>query len=168
VQADSKSLRNPALRLYLAVGKHAKQTKSRLSNMNFQCEELSISDEEFGCTITFSDSTTSEDQFMTAEEIMNSEEKYLLIQRTYPEDDDDVDNYHVETSETEVDLLSDGTEMTVEIDPERFKIELPGAQLEIGLNLTDKELENLEKTLKERFEDRLRVKNKKARFANNK
>jgi len=168
VQADSKSLRNPALRLYLAVGKHAKQTKSRLSNMNFQCEELSISDEEFGCTITFSDSTTSEDQFMTAEEIMNSEEKYLLIQRTYPEDDDDVDNYHVETSETEVDLLSDGTEMTVEIDPERFKIELPGAQLEIGLNLTDKELENLEKTLKERFEDRLRVKNKKARFANKK
>jgi len=136
--------------------------------MNFQCEELSISDEEFGCTITSSDSTTSEDQFMTAEEIMNSEEKYLLIQRTYPEDNDDVDNYHVETSETEVDLLSDGTEMTVEIDPERFKIELPGAQLEIGLNLTDKELENLEKTLKERFEDRLRVKNKKARFANNK
>jgi len=136
--------------------------------MNFQCEELSISDEEFGCTITFSDSKTSEDQFMTAEEIMNSEEKYLLIQRTYPEDDDDVDNYHVETSETEVDLLSDGTEMTVEIDPERFKIELPGAQLEIGLNLTDKELENLEKTLKERFEDRLRVKNKKARFANKK
>jgi len=136
--------------------------------MNFQCEELSISDEEFGCTITFSDSKTSEDQFMTAEEIMNSEEKYLLIQRTYPEDDDDVDNYHVETSETEVDLLSDGTEMTVEIDPERFKIELPGALLEIGLNLTDKELENLEKTLKERFEDRLRVKNKKARFANKK
>jgi hypothetical protein len=51
--------------------------------MNFQCEELTISDEELGYTITFSDSKSSDDQFKTIEEIMNSEEKYLLIQRTY-------------------------------------------------------------------------------------
>lgn len=126
--------------------------------MNFQCEELSISDEEFGCTITFSDSKTSDDQFMTAEEIMNSEEKYLLIQRTYPEDDDDVDNYHIETSETDVELLSDDIEMTVVIDRERFEIDWPGAHLEIGLNLTNKEMKNLEEILETRFKDRLRLK----------
>ena len=123
--------------------------------MNFQCIELTISDEELGCTITFSDSKSSDNQFKSIEEIMNSEEKYLLIQRTYPEDDDDVENYHIETTETEVDLLSDDIKMTVEIAPERFKIEFPGTQLEIGLNLTDKELENLKEILKTRFKDRL-------------
>ena len=127
--------------------------------MNFQCEELTISDEEFGCTITFSDSKSADDQFKTVEEIMNSEEKYLLIQRTYPEDDYDVDNYHIETSETDIDLLSDDIEMTVAMDTKRFKIEFPGAQLEIGLNLTNKELENLGEILKSRFKDRLRLKN---------
>jgi hypothetical protein len=126
--------------------------------MNFQCEELAISDKELGCTITFSDSKSSDDQFKTIEEIMNSEEKYLLIQRTYPEDDDDMDNCHIETSETDVELLSDDIEITVAIDKERFKIEFPGAQLEIGLNLTDKELENLKEILKSRFKDRLRLK----------
>lgn len=126
--------------------------------MTFQCEELTISDEEFGCTITFSDSKSADEQFKTAEEIMNSGEKYLLIQRTYPEDDDDADNYHIETSETDVDLLSDDIEMTVAIDRERFKIEFPGAQLEIGLNLTDKELEKLKEILKTRFKERIRLK----------
>lgn len=126
--------------------------------MNFQCEELIIEDEEFGCTITFSDSKISEDQFKTAKEIMNSEEKYLLIQRTYPEDDNDVDNYHIETSETDVELISDDIKMTVTIDRERFKIDWPGAHLEIGLNLTDQELKSLEKILKNRFNNRLKLK----------
>lgn len=121
--------------------------------MDFQCEELIIEDGEFGCTITFSDTKTSEGQFKTAEEIMNSEEKYLLIQRTYPEDDDELDNYHIESSETDIELLSDEVEMIVEIDPKRFKIQFPGAQLEIGLNLTNKELKNLERILKSRFKD---------------
>ena len=49
--------------------------------MNFQCEELTISDDELGCTVKFSDSKSLDDQFMTIEEIMNSDEKYLLIQR---------------------------------------------------------------------------------------
>ena len=125
--------------------------------MDFKCEELIIEDEEFGCTVIFSDSKFSENQFKTTEEIMNLEEKYLLIQRTYPEDDDDVDSYHIETSETDIDLVSDDIKMTVAIDRERFKIDWPGAHLEIGLNLTDRELENLKEILKARFKDRLRL-----------
>lgn len=127
--------------------------------MNFKCEELTISDEELGCTITFSDSKSSDDQFKTVEEIMNSEEKYLLIQRTYPEDDDDVDNYHIESSETDVELLSDDIEMTVALGRKRFKIEWPGAHLEIGLSLTDMEFDSLKEILETRFKDRLRQKN---------
>lgn len=55
--------------------------------MNFQCVELSISDDELGFTVTFSDSKSSDDQFKTVEENMNSQKKYLLIQKTYPEDE---------------------------------------------------------------------------------
>jgi hypothetical protein len=125
--------------------------------MNFQCEELTISDEEFGCTITFSDSKSSDDQFKTLEEIMNSEEKYLLIQRTYPEDDYGSDYYHLETSETDNKLGSDDI-MTVTMNQDRFKIDCAGAHLEIGLNLTDKEMKNLEEILEVRFKDRIRIK----------
>ena len=125
--------------------------------MNFNCKELLIEDEELGCTITFTDTDISEDQFKSEEEIMNSEEKYLLILRTYPEDDEDVDNYYIETSENDVHLLSDDIEMTVTIDREKFIIDYPGARLEIKLNLKDKELENLKQVLETRFKDRLKM-----------
>lgn len=128
--------------------------------MNFQCEELTISDEEFGCTIIFSDSKSSDDQFMSIEEIINSEEKYLLIQRTYPEDDDEIDNYHIESSETDIELISDDINVTIAIDRKRFRIDLPKARLEIGLNLTDQELENLVEIFVNRFNERLRLKKK--------
>lgn len=123
--------------------------------MNFQCKELIIEDDEFGCTITFSDTNISEDQFKTADEIMNSDEKYLLIQRTYPEDDDDLENYHIETSENDIELLSDEIKMTVVVDRETFIIYYPGAHLEIKLNLNEKELKNLKRVLENRFKDRL-------------
>lgn len=125
--------------------------------MNFQCEELSISDEEFGCTVKFSDSRSSDEQFKTDEEIMNSDKKYLLIQRTYPEDDYDSDYYHLETSETDTEFDSDNM-MNVTMNQDRFKVDWPGAHLEIGLNLTDKELKNLEEILETRFKDRIRLK----------
>src|SRR5690554_5230844 len=129
--------------------------------MNFQCKELIIEDEVFGCTITFSDTNISENQFKTVEEIMNSDEKYLLIQRTYPEDDYDIDNYHIETSENDIELLSDDIKMTVAIDQEIFKIYYPGAHLEIKMNLNDKELKNLKRVLETRFKDRLKLEQQK-------
>jgi hypothetical protein len=124
--------------------------------MNFHCEELTIEDKQFGCTITFSDSNTSEDQFKSVEEIINSEEKYLLIQRNYPEDDFESDFYHIESSEIEGDLNSD-EKITVKMDQEKFEIAWPGAHLEIGLNLTDKEMKELEEILGKRFKDRIRL-----------
>lgn len=123
--------------------------------MDFNCKELIIEDGELGCTITLTDTDISEDDFKSVEEIMSSDEKYLLIQRTYPEDDDDVDNYYIETSENDVHLLSDDIEMTVTIDREKFIIDYPGAHLEIKLNLNDKELENLKEVLENQFKDRL-------------
>src|SRR5690606_5809553 len=130
------------------------QLKPEQIEMNFQCKELSISDEELGFTIIFSDSQSSDDQFKTEEEIMNSGEKYLLIQRSYPEEeDDDIDYYYIETSETDTEL-SPRDKMIVEISQEKFKINWSGDHLEIGLNLTDKEQQELGKAFEVTFKER--------------
>lgn len=124
--------------------------------INFKCEELLIEDEELGCTITFSDTKISEDKFKTVEKIMNSEEKYLLIQRTYPEDEYDSDNYYLESSEIDTEFDS-GSIMTVTMDQERFDINWPEGHLQIGLDLTKKQIKTLQEILETRFKDRLKI-----------
>lgn len=124
--------------------------------MNFKCEELLIEDEELGCTITFSDTKISEDKYKTVEEIMNSEEKYLLIQRTYPDEEYDLDNYYLESSEIDTEFDSDSI-ITVIIDPEKFEINWSEGHLQIGLNLTEREINTLQEILKSRFKDRIKI-----------
>jgi len=98
-------------------------------------------------------SESSDEQFKTEEEIMNSGEKYLLIQRSYPEEYDDMDYYSIETSETDTEL-SPRDKMIVEISHEKFKIDWSGDHLEIGLNLTDKEQQELRNAFEDTFKDR--------------
>jgi ATP-dependent phosphoenolpyruvate carboxykinase len=121
--------------------------------MNFQCEELSISDGEFGFTITFSDSKSSDDQFKSVEEIMNSGDKYLLIQRSYPEEENDLDYYYIESSETDTEF-SPKDKMIVRLSQQKFEIDWSGDHLEIGLNLTDKEQESLKEAFEIVFKER--------------
>ena len=125
--------------------------------MNFQCEELTISDDELGCTVKFSDSKSLDDQFMTIEEIMNSDEKYLLIQRTYPEDEYDLDYYQIESSETETELNSKD-KLIVRLSPEKLEIDCSGDHLEIGLSLTDKEHQDLKEVFDVVFKERMIMK----------
>jgi hypothetical protein len=153
VLADSVLLRKPALRLYLTVGKHAETTETRQNRMNFQCKELSISDDELGFTVTFSDSKSSDDQFKSVDELMNSGEKYLLIQRSYPEEEDDLDYYYIETSETDTEL-SPKDKMIVKLNDTKFEINWSGDRLEIGLNLSEKEQKELRKAFKVAFKER--------------
>ena len=126
--------------------------------MNFQCKELTISDEELGCTIIFSDSKSADDQFKTIDEIMNSEEKYLLIQKTYPEDDYEYSYYHIESSESDTELNFED-KMTVRLSREKFEISWSGDQLKIGLDLTDRELNDLKEIFEVVFKERVIIKN---------
>lgn len=127
--------------------------------INFLCKELTIQDQELGCTITFSDSTSADDQFKTIEEIMNSDEKYLLIQRTYAEDDDDTDFYHFESTELD---FEPNEKMIVNLRKDRFEADCYCGELTIGLNLKNKEIEDLTHILETKFSERIRIeKNKK-------
>lgn len=71
--------------------------------MNFVCKEISISDEEFGCTVTFSEKEEENDfeNQKTVDEIMNSIGQYVMLQRTYGEDEFEEDYYYFETSDFE-------------------------------------------------------------------
>jgi hypothetical protein len=88
--------------------------------INFQCIELTIQDEELGCTVTFSDSRSADDQYKTEEEIMNSNKKYLLIQRTYAEDEDDVEHYYIESSESNMNF-EPNKKMVVNLNQDRLE-----------------------------------------------
>lgn len=119
---------------------------------NFQCIELTIQDEEFGCTITFSDSRSADDQFKSMEEIMNSDEKYLLIQRTYPEDDYDADYYYIESSESD-EIFKPNEKINIVLNQNLIKVNSAGEQLRIGLNLDNRKLKDLERILRTRFKE---------------
>jgi hypothetical protein len=71
--------------------------------MSFACIQLDITDDpDFGCTITLSDTISKGfEEFQIPGDIVDSNEKYLLIQRSYPEALYENDYYHIETSETE-------------------------------------------------------------------
>lgn len=125
--------------------------------VNFQCKEFEIQNEELGCTITFSDSFSADDQFKTVKEIMNDDVKYLLIQRIYAEYNDDTDFYHFES--TELDFEPD-EKMTVNLRKNSFEIKSYFGHMTIGLNLKNKELEELTHILETKFNERIRINRK--------
>ena len=100
--------------------------------MKFDCKKISISDEVFGCTLTLSDEEGNRDfENMTTEELMNSSEQYILLQRTYQENEFENDNYYIETSvpnkigrleEFSIDLFR--TQFVMTWDNEIFKIDI--------------------------------------------
>jgi len=114
--------------------------------MKFECKKISISDEGFGCTLTLSDE--EENRYvenMTTEELMNSSEQYILLQRTYGEDEFENDHYYIETSvpnkigkleEFSIDLFR--TQFVMTWDNEIFKIDI---------NVDDKKFEQLKRTI---------------------
>ena len=119
---------------------------------NFQCIELTIQDEELGCNITFSDSRSADDQFKSMEEIMNSDEKYLLIQRTYPEDDYDADYYYIESSESD-EIFNPNEKIIAVLNQKFIEINSAKEQFRIGLNLENRIFKDLERILRTRFKE---------------
>jgi hypothetical protein len=106
----------------------------------------------FGCTIEFSDSI--DDGNESIEDIIKSTEKYLLIQRSYPEDFDESDWYTVETSECETEL-NQKDKIIIKLKRNLFEINWSCAKLIIGLDLNDSEFNNLDRVLKKRFKDKV-------------
>ena len=115
--------------------------------MKLDCKEISISDDEFGCTIEFKQE--KEDEFnieKSVKEIMNSLQPYIILQRTYGEDDFEEDFYYFET--IDFDKAGELKDFTIEIYRTRILINYNNEIFEINININNIEFENLKIALK--------------------
>jgi hypothetical protein len=115
--------------------------------MKINCIEISISDEELGCQVTFSEKKDlgEESANMTAQEIIDSIGRYLLIQRSYPEFEDESDYIYFETHYEEFSGELSDYEMV--LSREQFELKLIDGKIEVLINPTDKEFSKLKKIL---------------------
>jgi hypothetical protein len=123
--------------------------------LNFECKQLDITNDfDFGCTISFSDTIEKFNENQTIEELIKSQEKYLLIQRSFPEDEDGIDWYTIESSEIEINF-SQKDDIYVKLCKKEIEINCSGITMVIGLKLSDKEYSKLDNTLRSCFKDKV-------------
>lgn len=115
--------------------------------MKINCIEISISDEELGCQVTFSEKKDLGEKSanMTVQEIIDSIGRYLLIQRSYPEFEDESDYIYFETYDEEFSGELSDYEMV--LSRERFELKTIDGIIEVLINPTDKEYSELKKIL---------------------
>jgi len=121
--------------------------------MKFICKQLTINDDaDFGCTIEFSDTIDKGQENQSVTDLLNPKDKYFLVQRSYPEDFDEDDFYHVETTESDIEL-SYKDKLYFELNPERVKIRMAYDVITIGLNLEPEEYKGLKRIINKKFKD---------------
>ena len=127
-----------------------------MEKISFHCKELSITDDpDFGCTIQFSDTKDKGyDENLTINEIINSDKKYFLFQRSYPEEPYDYDYYHIETTETDTELGNKDL-VIIEMNRKEISFQWGGDQIRIGLSLKEEEYIHLKKILINRFKKKI-------------
>ena len=115
--------------------------------MKFDCKEISISDEELGCQVTFSENKDlgAETENMSLKEIEESIGKYLLIQRSYPEDDFESGNYYFETHDENIN--GDLEDFEIILSRHSFTLNLDFEIIEISINPTKEEYAELKRIL---------------------
>ena len=100
--------------------------------MDFVCNEISINDEEFGCTVTLSEKEDSGfDYEETVEEIMNATDQYLMLQKTYGEDEFEEDYFYIESRDFEksgeledFEIFLTETEFIITFENEKYVIQI--------------------------------------------
>jgi hypothetical protein len=122
--------------------------------MKFDCKEISISDEIFGCRLTFSEERENavEQMKMSLDQQMRSSGQYLLLQRTYPEDDFENDYYYFETNDP--DKSGELELFEIELNRNRFLMRWEKESFEIAIHPTDAEFDNLKEILVKLAQDK--------------
>lgn len=116
--------------------------------MKFDCKEISIDDEEFGCAITFSENIDlgETEQKLTVDEIINSIGTYVMLQRTYDEDELEEDFYYFESSESE--KSGEIEDFEINLSRNQFVLFFENEMYEIQLHLDNQTFEKLKIVLK--------------------
>ena len=115
--------------------------------MKFSCKEVSIDDEDLGCTISFSENVDN-DEFekeRTSDEIMDSIGQYITLQRTYSEDEFEKDCYSFESSD--FDKSGELVDFKINLYRTQFVMTFEKELYEIQINVDDQKFENLKVVL---------------------
>lgn len=115
--------------------------------MKINCIEISISDEELGCQVTFSENKSLGEKAaeMSVQEIIDSTGEYLLIQRSYPDYEDESDYIYFETHNEE--YAGELKDYEMVLTKERFELRLRNGKIQVLINPTDKDYSELKKIL---------------------
>lgn len=115
--------------------------------MNFNCIEISISDDDLGCQVIFSEKKDlgEESEKMSMQEIIDSIGSFLLLQRSYPEDEFESGNYYFETNDEN--LCGDLVDYEMLLSKTRFKLKILNETIEVAIKPTEKEFTQLKKIL---------------------
>ena len=103
--------------------------------MKFNCKEISVNDEELGCTVSFYDRKQDGEvqADMSIAEIIKSMGKYVMLQRTYPEDAFETDYRYIETSNP--DITGELNNFMIKLSRTKFSMNYSNEQIEIALKL---------------------------------
>ena len=125
--------------------------------MNFVCKEISIDNEYFGCTVSLSDTVEEHyfDKEQTVEEIMNSLGQYVMLQRTYAEDEFDDDYYYFETNQ--LDKSGELDDFEINLTEKNFILTIENHKYEIQIEPNEQEWNELKEALKKLTEHKGRL-----------
>jgi hypothetical protein len=116
--------------------------------MKFICKEIQMENQEFGCTITFSENMDHDicEEKLTFDEIIDSIGTYIMLQRTYAEDELEEDYCYFESSDPEKSGELENFE--INLSRNQFVLNFEKEVYEIQLNLGNKIFEKLKENLK--------------------
>lgn len=114
--------------------------------MKFDCKHIDISNEDFGCTLTFQDRKDSEYQGdQTVQEIMDSLGNYIMLQRTYSEGIGDMDYCYCEMNE--IGYSGELKDFQIDFKKNKFSMIYKSKIIEINLTISDAEFKEIEDAL---------------------
>lgn len=129
--------------------------------MKFKCREISINDDEFGCTVSLSDNTEPNnfEKEWTVDEIISSLGQYVMLQKTYAENEFEQDYYYFETSN--FDKSGELKDFEITLTQTKFILNIDNDKYEIQINPDRQVFEELKEALKKLVENKgtLTVKN---------
>jgi len=115
--------------------------------MKINCIEIAINDEELGCQVTFSEKKDlgEESANMSMQEIIDSIGRYLLLQRSYPEDEFESGNNYFETHDEN--LCGDLVDYEMTLSRKLFELKILNETIEVFIKPTEKEFAQLKEVL---------------------
>lgn len=115
--------------------------------MRFDCKEILISDEEFGCSISFSEKENGiAKEDVTVEELIHATGKYVMLMRKYSEDELEEDFLYIETPDPN--KSGEIQNFLMNLYPGKFSISYDKDLIEIGLSMHGHKLKEIKHVVK--------------------